>query len=189
MNTLRFTQADLEANREGRLSDAQIKRLDGEIDTLRRQVRPKAIGFAVMLMLNFAFRWTVDHAGKPSDKGPFSDINMVLFVLVCAALVGCFVFVLEWFSAQMFARSTLHNIEGEVQVINSYTRFLFWKTPVYKVRIWRNSFFRWKTFQFPDADSLAYFESGKNYRISYLPHIDQTRVLSCEEILDEKVKR
>jgi hypothetical protein len=189
MNTLHFTPADLEANREGRLSDAQIKKLDADLDTLRRQVRPKAISFAVILMINFAVRWTLDHSDKKPANGPFSDVGMVAMVLVMVVLVGCFVFALEWFSVRMFARSTLHHVEGEAQVINSHTRFLWWRTPIYKVKIWRNPLLRWKTFQFAEADSLAYFESGRRYRVSYLPHFDQTRVLSCEEIYDEKAKK
>ena len=39
MNTLNFNDADLKANREGRLSDAQAKRLDTDVEIIQQKTR------------------------------------------------------------------------------------------------------------------------------------------------------
>jgi hypothetical protein len=64
MNTLNFNDADLKANREGRLSDAQMKRLEAETDPNRPQSKfmlRVLIGLSILLAISIACAISSEH--------------------------------------------------------------------------------------------------------------------------------
>jgi hypothetical protein len=187
MNSLRFSPADLEANREGRLTDAQRKRLDADMELMHRQGRSIALGFAGLCVFNVVMNASTayDKVGQDVSK-LFSgeSLTTLLNSLALVIAIPCLVLLGYRLVIKAFAQGTIRSIEGKVYIINRNS----FRTPsFYKVQIWHGLL--WTTFYFEDAGSLTYFQSGQRYRVYYLSSYVWRQALSTEEIPDEKAKR
>jgi hypothetical protein len=191
MNTLKFTDADLKANREGHLSDAQQKRLDADVDMIQRHSKYMLWGYGLMfgVIALIALINGVREASSANINQLISSSDATGFVV----MIGLFVFMAAimggsyWWSMCGLTHSKIRIIEGTADVISTYTTVKGMRVPLNRLRIHRGWFSRF-TFHFQDAESLRYFKNGRRYRVYYLPYA-MPQALSAEEIEPEKAKR
>jgi hypothetical protein len=188
MNTLHFNDADLKANREGRLSDAQIKRFEAEVGQLLR-----VIGWTVAIIIGIAVAGSLImlsrlHSGRLITQYLISPLKIYIgFGVFLTVALGLF-YLLRIHSIR---NTKIHIVKGTAEVTSTFTTI--WmnripqRLPVNRLQLHRSRSLPF-VFHFPDTASLRYFENGKRYRVYYLPYITP-RALSAEEIEPEKAKR
>ena len=188
MNTLNFNDADLKANREGRLSDAQAKRFDAELDQIQQWSKlglwVTAGAFALVtigIMIN-----TYTYLGKDlaTILSRLASFGFVIVIIVFMAVFLPLVYIHGW-SASSFVNEPIRMIQGTAEVVKTHITTRDGKrTPVNKL-VLHSNWYTWLTFTFADEDSLRYFESGHHYRIYYLVYYlpwPRPQALSAEEI-------
>jgi hypothetical protein len=216
MNTLHFNDADLKANREGRLSDAQRKRLNDEIDRMSWQTKHGGLLFAlytfVLLLGGLALidaRLRQQLLFMLSFKDLYSSLFLVFTVSIWLGLPMLW----DWWIVRRYAQGHIYTMEGE----NVHTPWgwglwkrIFKKMPrtgktvfvptklrkrtrikVMLVKI-RSRGGREITFSFRGEKPGFYFQPGRRYRIYYLSYYlraDMPQILSAEEIEPEKAKQ
>ena len=190
MNTLNFNDADLKANREGRLSDAQQKRLDTDVAMIQRHSKYMFWGYGLMfavITLIAVFNAAKDAAANPDQLISSSDATGFvvmggLFVFMAAVMGGSY-----WWSMRSLNSGSISTVEGTAEIISTYTTVKGMRVPLNRLRLRRGWFSRF-TFHFQDKESLRYFKNGTRYRVYYLPYA-MPQALSAEEIEPEKAKR
>jgi len=190
MYTLRFSDVDLEANRQGYLSDAQRKRLDSDVDMLRRQ--SKAVvwffaAFAVFILVVGGIS-EFNNAGRDMDKflSPSNIAGFAIMIIMFGGIMSVSM-LWSWWTTRRYEQGNIRTVEGRAEVVRGEMNVRGMRTPIYNVKIWRGMFSRF-IFRFQDSDSLEHFKHGKRYRVYYIPYAIP-QALSCEEIYDEKDKR
>jgi hypothetical protein len=188
MNTLNFNDADLKANREGRLSDAQKKRLDAQVAQIRR-----VTGWTIALIIGIIVSGSLIMLSRLNTSSEIiryliSPLTIYIgFGVILIGMLGLFYL----FSISSIRNIKIHIVEGTAEVTSTFTTVLFnqipQRLPINRLQLHRirNRMF---TFQFSDSESLRYFENGKHYRVYYLSQLTPF-ALSAEEIEPEKAKR
>lgn len=190
MNTLNFNDADLKANREGRLSDAQQKRLDTDVEMIQRHSRYMLwfIGITVTLLAVGGMISEFRKSGQ--DLNALFSPPQVTGVIVMIVMFG-FLFLIAigsyWWSMRGLTQGAIRTVEGTAEVISTFTTVRGMRVPLNRVRLRRSWYSRF-TFHFQDKESLRYFKNGTRYRVYYLPYA-MPQALSAEEIKPEKPKR
>jgi hypothetical protein len=189
MYNLRFTDVDLEANRQGYLSDAQRKRIDADVETLRRQSKYVVwffAAFAVFMLVAGGFA-EYNNAGRDMDKflSP-SNIQGFAIMIVMFSSIMTVAMLWSWWTTRRFAQGTIRTVEGNAKVVNAVTYGRGMEIPVYNVEI-RSGLLSKHIFRFQNEDSLHYFKTGRRYRVYYIPYATP-QAISAEEI-EEKDKR
>jgi hypothetical protein len=190
MYTLRFSDVDLEANRQGYLSDAQRKRLDADVDMLRQQSKYVVwffAAFAVFILVVGGIS-EFNNAGRDMDKF-LSPSNIQGFAIMIVMFSGIMIVasLWSWWTTRRYEQGTIRTVEGRAEVVRGDMTLRGIRTSIYNVKIRRGIFSRF-IFRFQDSDSLDHFKHGKHYRVYYIPYAIP-QALSCEEVYDEKDKR
>jgi hypothetical protein len=191
MNTLHFTPADLEANREGRLSDAQRKKLDADVENIRKYSRYIIPVFALAIALLIGMGLAPESSSTLQDDTWLSSrVRGGNLLMAGITLALCFLVTLawNWWSLRRYEQGHLLSVEGKAQVTSGFVWSRGRRYILHQVRIWRG-WMRWTSFRFQDADSVRYFKTGRRYRVYYLWYYAQPQAISVEEIADEKDKR
>lgn len=188
MSSLEFTQDDLDANRQGALSDLQKQRIANDVDMLRQQGRRivwifviffAALAIASAIYLYFNQGRDIYQLIAPEIRtllAGLAGVMVLLFILV--------VFLQMW-SARRLARASVSSITGKAHLITEIpTKKGMLR--VYDVQIRRNFFFK-KMFRFQSDRSLRHFQEGVRYRVYYLRY-SIPLVLSVEEMPEKKRK-
>lgn len=195
MNTLNFNDADLKANREGHLSDAQAKRLDAEADQIQQQSKVilwVCTGVLILLTLGILIN-TYTYFGQDLPT-QLSRMTSTGFVAIAAVFISVFMGMVFVYTrnTNSFTNEPIRIIQGTAEVVRTHiTTRDGKKVPVYQL-ILHSNWYTWFTFTFSDEASLRYFESGRLYRIYYLVYYlpwARPQALSMEEIHTEKTKR
>jgi hypothetical protein len=188
MNTLNFNDADLKVNREGRLSDAQQKRLDAELDQIQQWSKLGlwgSIGVFVLISIAIVIN-TYTYLGKDlaTMLSRMTSIGFVIIATVFMVIFLLLLYIYSW-SASSFVNEPIRMIQGTAEVVKTHITTRDGKrTPVNKL-VLHSNWYTWFTFTFADEDSLRYFESGHRYRIYYLVYYlpwPRPQALSSEEI-------
>jgi hypothetical protein len=204
MNTLHFNDADLKANREGRLSDAQIKRFEAEVDRLQLQRRYSlwagvtvfSLAFIVMIMVTAGAIGVMTVVATSADSGlnrsdVFPLVTLLTGVMLVIFWIAVFIFIVILVKYALRIRSLtsapVRAVEGKADVIYTYsTNHDGEDRPINQLLLY-SSRYLWHTFTFDEPESLYMFETGKLYRVYYLPYAEP-QALSAEEIEPEKTK-
>jgi hypothetical protein len=213
MNTMHFTEVDLKANREGRLSDAQRKRLNYEIDRMPWQPRHAGLLFALytlilllgsLAVLDPLFRQELLY--MLSLKDIRSSLRLVFTLSVWLGLPMFW----DWWIVRRYGQGHIHTMEGEnahapwgkcsfekvirgnrpgktVLISTKLRKRIRIKIMPVKIR----GGWRWPemSFLFCGEKPGFYFKPGHRYRVYYLLFYGMPHVLSAEEIEPEKTKR
>lgn len=204
MNTLKFNDADLKANREGRLSDAQAKRFDIEVDRLQVQrkyslwsgVTVFSLAFIAMVIIaalmsgivivQYAFNGDQDSA-RLSSTVIVSVLVMILILVV--SLLIFIVFLINYaLRIHSLTSAPIRSIEGQAEVFYFSASNPEEDNKPGNRLILHTSRYSLFTFNFDKPESLRPFENGLYYRVYYLPYAEP-QALSAEEIEPEKAKR
>jgi hypothetical protein len=216
MNTLNFNDADLKANREGRLSDAQRKRLNDEVDRMSWQTKHGGLLFAlntfIVLLGGLAF---IDARLRQQllFMLSFKDLHSSLFLVFTVSIWLGLPVLWDWWIVRRYVQGHIYTIEGEnVRVPGEMRKRSFKKMiradhpgkailvsmklrkririKVRQVKI-RSARLQEMTFLFRAEKPGFYFKPGQRYRVYYLVYYLSTipQPLSVEEIEPEKAKR
>lgn len=185
MYTLHFSPDDLDANRQGCLSEAQQTRLNQDVAMLRRQGRWTVMGFLVMFVVLFGvgglneYRNAGENLSKLLTPPTLMGFGIMggMFVLVTTISLG----VNAW-TINRFASGRIHTVEGRAKLKTVTGRY---GSKGYTVKI---GGFGGVTFTFMSEQSQRYFREGRSYRVYYLPYM-VPQALSTEEIETENAKR
>jgi len=190
MNTLNFNDADLKANREGRLSDAQQKRLNVDLDMIHQHSKYMlwfmgAI-FAVIFISGIineirATRRGLETVFQPDNLTGYVRIGATFLMLTGFVAVG------YWWGMRGLTNGTIRTVEGTADIISTFITVKGRRVPLNRLRLRRSWYSRF-TFHFDDSQSLRYFKNGRRYCVYYLPYA-MPQALSAEEIEPEKAKR
>jgi hypothetical protein len=181
--TLRFTQADLECNRQGYLSEEQRQKVNAHVRMMNTNARRTMGCFAVVLplMLIVGVISEVNNAG--GDLSRFlAEGNRIgflvtygMFFLICL-VAGLY----TYWTTQRYSRGNIRSVEGVALLIQKDVYVRGMKLRANNLELRRG---RWRktTFRFQDAESLRYFKDGRRYRVYYLPYAIP-QALSAERI-------
>jgi hypothetical protein len=190
MNTLNFNDADLKANREGRLSDAQAKRVEAQAAQFRKVVRWIIVLMVLVIVGGSMMMISMSHAAYEGRMNQSLISALTLYIgvgLIFIVMLGLF-YVLSLYS---ITHARVKAVEGRADVLSTYTTVWMNKIPqrlpVNRLQLHRSRN-RMSAFHFSDIVSLRYFENGKHYRVYYLSQLTPF-ALSAEEIEPEKAKR
>lgn len=189
MYTLRFTDVDLEANRQGYLSDAQRKRIDADVDMMRRQGRYLVWFFGALIVFLVVVGGVMEFNNADRDMSKFlSPSNLQGFAIMVVMFTGIMSLAMlsNWWTLRRYSQANIRTVEGRVEVVKGETSVRGMRVPVYNVKI-RRGLFSFFVFRFQDSASLKHFKHDKHYRVYYIPYAIP-QALSAEEI-EEKAKR
>jgi hypothetical protein len=199
MNTLHFNDADLKANREGRLSDAQQKRLDVTIQIIKRDQKSD-LWFMMMLAGSIVAAGLIiffhDKSQNMETATLLADLTVYarvsLIFIVGIGLVALY----RWGHVRRLTQPEIRVIEGRADTASGFVMTKGFgnnrwfeparRVPLNKLELQRPGYGAF-TFQFSDKASLRYFKNGKRYRIYYLLMGDPY-LLSAEKLEPEKTK-
>src|SRR5205809_775025 len=114
MYKLDFTQSDLDANRQGYLSDVQRKQLHSDVEMLKRNAKYMVWFFGAMVVFMVVLGGLIEfnNAGQDPNK-MFSPSNRIgfaiagsMFAIVMVVVVGW-----NWLSTRSFQRGTIRSVE------------------------------------------------------------------------------
>lgn len=186
MNTLNFNDADLKANREGRLSDAQIKRLDAEGDRFQKQ-RQDAVRLCIGLFAVAAVAIGAFINARNGEPEALPCVGIIYFAVALVIFMGSIILIVSTYDGDIKAlvNAPIHREEGTVEVLGKRAD----RSGQYFYRvILHSNWYSWMPFDFNDPDVMQMFKSGERYRVYYLS-IHGNQMLSAEEIEPEKPKR
>jgi heme/copper-type cytochrome/quinol oxidase subunit 2 len=187
MTSLGITPADLEANRQGRLSESQKARLREKLDSGTRS--GLIVGGIVMLIFIVGAVYMVFF--NPETKASFRQLlgDNPLMLMIPIALVVVFYGLMFVFSMAKANRMKsgdvpVKSVEGKVKL--SVTQMVGLgaaalasaagaSTRAYIVRVGRMT-------MYTDEDTFTAFENGRAYRIFYVPNKPAHFIVSAEAL-------
>jgi hypothetical protein len=175
MPALSFTDADLKANREGRLMDAQLQQLEKRLAEKRRSNRivlPIAgLGFGAILLLGLLLVAN----DSLSQTRPQDALALAFGMIVVCSLLYAVVAAAAWWPIRAASRGDIHQATAVCEMFyRPYGKDEEKATYVLKIRK------RWigtQTIYVQDVDSLRH---GQRYRVYYLED-NPLMILSWEE--------
>ena len=182
MYTLDFTPPDLNANRQGALSESQQQRLDQDVRMMKKQGR-QVIWFFVAF---FIFLTLVGGISEYNNAGQdltklLSPSNLMGFTIAGVGLTGLLIFTIiaSWWSTRSLAHASIRTVEGTAHLVHEVMG-RGGMTQAYNIELRRGRFSKF-TFRFQNAASMRYFEQGVRYRVYYLSAM-VPQALSAEEL-------
>jgi hypothetical protein len=175
MRKLHFTESDLEANRQGRLSDRQKAFFQQSLDP--RSWWPYTIYMLVAFAGIFLYALFIDDIGE-NIRGDTTTLVIMGGMLVSPLLVhaGAAIWA-RWYSSRM-DRWRVRAVEGEAKIVESEHEVVFVPLKAYRLKIGR------KTFHLSGPQASA-FTNGAIYRV-YFVRTWMPKILSAEVISREK---
>jgi hypothetical protein len=169
MYKLEFTSQDLEANRQGTLSEAQEQRRNADVDMLKKQGQQVIWFFAAFFVFAIVGGGFIEFNNAGRDLNKFlSPSNILGFKIAVVGLTCLMLFTLlsAWWNARSLAHAPLRAVEGKAHIVD---QDISRGGHVYNIEL-RRGYFKKFTFRFQNAASLSHFVEGRHYRVYYLPH-------------------
>ena len=173
-----YSEADLEANRQGLLTQDQFQIVEAVYQARQRGARQTYKLFAIWIPLLLIIGMVIEYNQSGKSLGEFLP-NALPMTLMIGIFLGILVFA-AWLFGVINARDArdkrISVAEGEAQVVEkeAHTRGL--NTMRYELRL-NNRLFR-----FANHASIAHFEDGKSYRVYYIKFYPFPLMLSAEEV-------
>jgi|GEM_PF-1337140 len=182
MYTLDFTLPDLDANRQGVLSDFQRQRLDQDVRIMKKQGRQAIWFYGAFFIFAIVGGGVVEYNDAGQDLTRLLSPSNLMGFAIAGVGLSCMVIVTivsGWWSARSLTHASIRTVEGTAHLVNE-VRGKHGMTRAYNVELRRGRFSKF-TFRFQNAASMRYFEEGVPYRVYYLPYV-LPQALSAEEL-------
>lgn len=178
-----FTQEDIEANRQGRLSSRQEQRVSDIYQARQRDTFRTAKWFIVFFVILLVVGAVIEYSKQPASLNVFIARQGPIFLLVAVALFGILgvsLFLGQGLNTDLRNRR-LRAVEGiaDVLIKQAYSRGTAYMR--YELRLKRGGS-TVKLFRLANPSSLAHFEAGQNYRVYYIAYYQMPIVLSAEKV-------
>jgi hypothetical protein len=189
MYPLKFNEADLNANRQGVLSDAQRKRIDADVETILKYSKYMMLIFGLCIALVVVVTFVGEYRSVNGDLSQLlSQNNLTGFGIMAMMFIVIYAILIVWnrWSVMRLSQGEVMSVEGTAEAVSTYSYARGGRYPMHRVYLHRGWFRRF-TLYFPTAEPLRHFKQGRLYRVYYVRYA-MPYPLSVEEI-DEKDKR
>lgn len=177
-----FTQADLQANRNGQLSPNQ--RLAVEAAYAAREVgaRQTYRAFATWIPLLMLVGLLVEHARQGKSLAEFlpTMFPMIAVIAIFLVVLVSISWVISKWISQDARNQRISAVEGVARLVVKSENIRYGRYTRYHVTL-RRGLLR-TTFRFADPASIAHFTEGERYRVYYIKYYPFPLVLSAERV-------
>jgi hypothetical protein len=173
-----YTQADVEANRQGLLTPDQVYLVEAVYRARQRGARQTYLMFAIWIPVLIIVGIIIEYNQSGKSVADFLPSALPIVVAVSGGLA--LIMLLSWIFTTINARDARNKrisvAEGEAQVIEQEARTRGSSYMRYELRLGN------RLFRFANHASIAHFEDGKTYRVYYIKYYPFPLMLSAEEI-------
>lgn len=173
-----YTEADVEANRQGLLTPDQEMIIEAVYQTRQRGARQTYLFFAIWMPLLIIVGFVIEYNQSGKSLGEFLPGALPIVALAGAGM-GVLVLISAAFGAinSRDARDKRISVaEGKAHVLEKEARGRGSSYMRYELRLGN------RLFRFANHASIAHFEDGKIYRVYYIKYYPFPLMLSAEEI-------
>lgn len=178
-----YTQADVEANRQGLLTPDQIYLVEAVYQARQRGARQTYLMFAIWIPVLIIIGIIIEYNQSGKSVTDFLPSTLPIVVAVSGGLA--LIMLLSWIFTTINARDARNKrisvAEGEAKVIEQEARVKGSHYMRYEL-ILRQGAMRKQLFRFANHASIAHFEDGKTYRVYYIKYYPFPLMLSAEEV-------
>jgi len=178
-----YSEADLEANRQGVLTQDQFQIIEAVYQTRRRGARQTIYAFLIWIPLLIIVGTVIEYNKSGKGLGEFLSSSLPILALPLGGL-GLLLLISTVFGYAnerdardkriTVAEGVAHVLEKEVHSKNAhYIR--------YELTLQKGVMNK-QLFRFANHESLAHFESGKTYRVYYIKYYPFPLMLSAEVV-------
>lgn len=171
-----YSEADLEANRQGMLTQNQFEIVEAVYQARQRGARQTYKLFAIWIPLLMIVGFIIEYRQSGKSLGEFLPGALPIVVLVGAGM-GVLVLISAAFGAinSRDARDKRVTVaEGEAHVLEKEARTKGSSYMRYELRLGN------RLFRFANHASIAHFEDGRSYRVYYIKFYPFPLMLSAE---------
>lgn len=173
-----YTEADVEANRNGILTQDQFMIVESVYQARQQMARQTYRLFAIWIPLLMIVGFVIEYNQSGKSLGAFLPSALPIVVLVGVGM-GILVLI-SWAFTMMNARDArdkrISVAEGEAHVIEKAAHSRGTSYMRYELRLGN------RLFRFANHASIAHFEDGKAYRVYYIKYYPFPLMLSAETI-------
>jgi hypothetical protein len=173
-----YTESDLEANRQGMLTQDQFYIVESVYQARQNISRQTYKLFAIWIPLLLIVGFVIEYSQSGKSLGEFlpSALPILLAVGIGLAVLILISVALTAINARDARDKRISVAEGEAQVIEKEARNKATTTMRYELRL------NGRLFRFANHASIAHFEDGKSYRVYYVKFYPFPLMLSAEEM-------
>ena len=175
-----YSEADLEANRQGMLTQEQLQIVEAVYQTRQRGARQTYTLFAIWIPLLIIVGFVIEYRQSGKTLGEFLPGALPIVALVGVGM-GVLVLIAWAFGAinSRDARDKRISVaEGEAHVLEKEARSRASNYMRYELRL------GYRLFRFANHASIAHFEDGQSYRVYYIKFYPFPLMLSAEKLGD-----
>ena len=183
MPTFSYTDADVEANRQGYLTQDQFEIVEMVYQARERGARQTYKLFAIWIPLLIIVGIVIEYTRSGKSLGEFLP-NALPIVIVVGGGMGLLVLASAVFSsinARDARDKRISVAEGVAQVIEKSANSRYTRSMRYELVLSRGAFKK-QLFRFANHESIAHFEQGTSYRVYYIKYYPFPLMLSAEVI-------
>lgn len=173
-----YTEADIEANRQGYLTQDQFEIVEAVYQARQSMARQTYKLFAIWIPLLLIVGIVIEYNQSGKSLGEFLPGALPIIALV-GGFLALLMFI-AWLFTAMNARDArdkrISVAEGEAHVIEKEARVRASSYMRYELRL------NGRLFRFANHDSIAHFEDGKRYRVHYIKYYPFPLMLSAEMV-------
>jgi hypothetical protein len=173
-----YSEADLEANRQGRLTQDQAYVVEAVYQARQRGARQTYTLFAIWIPLLLIVGMVIEYTQSGKSIGEFLP-NALPIVLMVGAFLALLVFI-AWLFGTINARDACDKrisvAEGVAHVTEKEVHSRGSSYMRYELRL------NGRLFRFANHASIAHFEDGKRYRVYYIRYYPFPLMLSAEVV-------
>lgn len=173
-----YSEADLEANRQGMLTEDQFQIVEAVYQTRERMARQTYKLFAIWIPLLLIVGLVIEYKQSNKSVGEFLASALPI-VLMVGGFLALLVFI-AWLFGTINARDArdkrISVAEGKAHVLEKEARTRQSHYMRYELRL------NGRLFRFANHASIAHFEDGKSYRVYYIKYYPFPLMLSAEEV-------
>ncbi len=173
-----YSEADLEANRQGMLTPDQFQIVEAVYQARQRGANQTYKLFAIWIPLLLIVGMVIEYNQSGKSPGAFLP-GALPMMLVIGGFMALLVFV-AWLFGTINARDArdkrISVAEGKAQVLEKEAHSRGSSSMRYELRL------NGRLFRFANHASIAHFEDGKSYRVYYIKYYPFPLMLSAEMV-------
>ena len=173
-----YSQADLEANRQGLLTPDQFQIVEEVYQARQRGARQTYKLFAIWIPLLLIVGMVIEYTQSGKSLGTFlpGALPMVIIIGGFLALLVLIAWLFSTINARDAHDKRISVAEGEAQVVEKEAHSRGSSYMRYELRLGNH------LFRFANYASIAHFEDGKRYRVYYIKFYPFPLMLSAEDM-------
>ena len=173
-----YSEADLEANRQGILTEDQFQIIEAVYQERERLARQTYKLFAIWIPLLVIVGFVIEYkqSGKSLSEFLPDALPIVAIIGVFLALLVFVAWLFGTINARDVRNKRISVAEGEAHVLEKEARTRQSHYMRYELRL------NGRLFRFANHASIAHFEDGQHYRVYYIKYYPFPLMLSAEMI-------